>query len=198
MQGISLPQPQRFPKPCAQPYSPSPPGPQNQFPPLSRLGLSSRVPGEKRRNPVSQAAIFQPKMIFIISVPKAQRGTGHTGAEQPGGCWSQKKTRRSIACKVNLNQPAPGGAGRRPCPTATASIFQGYRRAGMLAGRGEQRASLKCLGTIISRALRAREDGLWHTRRGRALVRACGSTPDKRHGEGWGTPGEPHGWFAES
>lgn len=64
-------------------------------------------------------------MIFIISVPKAQRGTGHTGAEQPGGCWSQKKMRQSIACKVNLNQPAPGGAGRRACPTARASIFQG-------------------------------------------------------------------------
>jgi len=83
---------------------------------------------------------FQPRMIFFICVPKAQRGTGHTGAEQPRGCWSQKKMRPSTACKVNLNQAAAGRAGRRACPTATASIFQGHRRAGMPAGRGEQRA----------------------------------------------------------
>lgn len=115
------------PKLSTQSCSPSPPGPQNQFPPLKLPGLSSQVPGEKRRNPVSQAVIFQPRMIFIISVPKAQRGTGHTGAEQPGGCWNQKKMRQNIVCKVNLNQSVPGGAGRRARPTATSSIFQGYR-----------------------------------------------------------------------
>lgn len=109
-------------------------------------GLSSRVPGEKRRNPFSQAVIFQPRMIFINSVPKARRGTGHTGAEQPGACWSQKKTRQSFACKVNLKQEAAGGAARRACPTARASIFQGYHRAGMLSREGTAKGSVKMFG----------------------------------------------------
>lgn len=152
--------------------------------------LSSRVPGEEK--PVLPGCDFQPRMIFISSVPKAQRGTGHTGAEQPRACWSQKKMRQSF-CKVNLNQPAAGGAARRACPTARASIFQRYHRAGMLAGRGQQRAQSKCLGTIISRALQAHEDGLWHTSWGRALTHMCSSAPGRDKGRAEGHQESPRG-----
>lgn len=156
-------------------------------------GLSSRVPGEKRRNPFSHGCDFQPRMIFINSVPKARRGTGHTGAEQPGACWSQKKTRQSFACKVNLKQAATGGAARRACPTARDSIFQGYHRAGMLAGRGQQRAQSKCLGTIVWRALQAHEDGLWHTSWGCALTHTGSSAPGRSTGRAGGHQESPRG-----